>query len=472
MRILMVTIGYPPKYVGGTEVYVFGLVEELKALGHECVITYLEPFQQVDGPEIRVARSSHLGTEVHVVQVNTAIHKLEFLMFDAELRNKLLGEFRKLVDQIDPDVIHLHPLQLGLESYLVEALNNAGRKVVMTFHSSTTTCARGDLIYMGETVCDGQIIQERCTKCLYHWKSVPKPVSATLSQLPLSWYRRAHNGLSNSSSLRKLRSFASIPLTIEERKKAWVRTTANSRAIVAVCDWVRDTIIRNGVSPEKVVSSRHGLRLSGEQNGNQHIGVARFGYLGRISPEKGIGVLLEALQGMPEELKFEFEFCSSSFSAVARRPEEAHLINAIHQLQRSDARVRVLEGVSDEELRNVIAKWDAIIVPSLWLESGPQVVYEAFAVHTPVIGSRLGGIAELVSDGETGLLCAPGDVGQLRSLMVRSAENPQVLRELRSNIAPVRTTSQVAGDMVEMYERIIGTRQALSEMDLPVGAAV
>ena len=466
MRILMVTIGYPPRYVGGTEVYVFGLVEELKELGHECVITYLEPFQRVDGPDMRVASASHLGTDVHVIQVNTAIHKLEFLMFDTTLRNTLVAQFRNVVDQIDPDVIHLHPLQLGLESYLVEGLNKAGRKVVMTFHSSTTTCARGDLIYMGETVCDGQIIQERCTKCLYHWKSVPKPVSATLSKLPLSWYRRAHNALSNSSNLKKLRSFASIPLTIDERKKAWVRTTANSKAIVAVCNWVRDTIIRNGVSPEKVVSSRHGLRLSAEQNGNQHIGAARFGYLGRISPEKGISVLLEALQGMPAELSFEFEFCSSSFRATARRPEEDRLVNAIQELQRTDARVRVLEGVSDDDLRNVIAKWDAIIVPSLWLESGPQVVYEAFAVRTPVIGSRLGGIAELVRDGETGFLCAPGDLHQLRTLLMRSAAQPEPLRALRNNIGPVRTTSAVADDMVRLYERVTSLNPKASEADV------
>lgn len=458
MRILMVTIGYPPKYVGGTEVYVFGLVEELKELGHECVITYLEPFEEVGGPEVRVDKTSHLGTAVYVVGVNTAIHKLEFVMFVARLRNKLVGQFRQLADQIDPDVIHLHPLQLGIESYLTEELNRVGRKVVMTFHSSTTTCARGDLIYMGQTVCDGQIIQARCTKCLYHWKSVPKPVSATLSRLPLSWYRRAHNGLSNRSHFRRLRSFASIPLTIDERKKAWVRTTANSKAIVAVCDWVRDTIIRNGVSPEKVVSSRHGLRLTGEQNGNQRSGVARFGYLGRISPEKGIAVLLEALQGMPADLSFEFEFCSSSFSAAARRPEEDLLVKAIQRLQRADARIRVLEGVSDGALRNVIAKWDAIIVPSLWLESGPQVVYEAFAVHTPVIGSRLGGIAELVSEGETGLLCAPGDVHQLRTLIVHSARQPEVLRDLRNKIGPVRTTSAVADDMVRLYERVISLR--------------
>src|SRR5207253_11522125 len=56
------------------------------------------------------------------------------------------------------------------------------------------------------------------------------------------------------------------------------------------------------------------------------------------------------------------------------------------------------------QLAATLARWDALVVPSLWLESGPQVVYEAFGVQTPVIGSDLGGIGELVQHGRTGFL--------------------------------------------------------------------
>src|SRR6266496_50203 len=192
MRLLMITIGYPPRQVGGTEVYVFGLVEALRRRGHECFVAYVEAFNEPDGPGFGVVTDEYLGTRVYVVRVNTAYHKLEFLIFDAELRARLIKEFRKLVAEIKPDVVHVHPLQLGFESYLIEALNEAGEKVVLTFHSSTTTCARGDLIYMGKTVCDGLVLQDRCTKCFYHWKSVPTPVAVSLSKVPPGWFRSLH----------------------------------------------------------------------------------------------------------------------------------------------------------------------------------------------------------------------------------------------------------------------------------------
>jgi glycosyltransferase involved in cell wall biosynthesis len=453
----MITIGYPPQQVGGTEVYVLGLVEALKQQGHSCVVAYVEAVDDPKAAEIRIVTREYDGTPIHVVLVNAVSQKLEFLIFDPNLRAKLIAQFHKVVEQVQPDVIHVHPLQLGFESYLIEDLNQRGQKVVLTYHSTTTTCARGDLIYMGTKVCDGLVLQDRCTKCLYHSKSVPTPLASLLAKTPVGWFRWLHSTLNQDGWLRRLRSFFSVPLIIQERSKAWVRATGNSRRIVAVCEWVKDTIIKNGVSREKVDFSRHGLRFGAEQqNGHKPSGAVRFGYLGRISPEKGIGVLVNVLERMPREKEYDFEFCSSTFKSVSRRPEEERLVRAIHGLAEKDSRVRVLDGVTDGQLHGVLSKWDALVVPSLWLESGPQVVYESFAAHTPVLGSRLGGIAELVSEGETGFLCEPSSEAELTALLRRCAERPSDLRALRGNIPPVRTTIDVANDMVQVYERAIG----------------
>lgn len=455
MKILMTTIGYPPHHVGGTEVYVFGLVEALKRRGHECAVAYVEPFCEEGGPETRLRVDEHMGTHVYAVQVNTARHKLEFVIFDAELRRVLIEVFQELASVLRPDLIHVHPLQLGFDSYLMEAFNLSGSPVVLTYHSTTTTCARGDLIYMGAEVCDSLVQQGRCAKCLYHWKGVPGPLAAPLARLPLGLYRKAFDGLEGYPSLRKLRSFASVPVIINERMKAWERATANARAVVAVCEWVRETIRKNGVPEANIVFSRHGLRFGAEREAVAPEGVTRFGYLGRVSPEKGVSVLLDALQRIPPVVPFEFEFCSSSFDSPNRRAEENNLVKAVEELQASDRRVRVLRGVSDAILRDVLAGWDALVVPSLWLESGPQVVYEAFAVRTPVVGSRLGGIAELVRDGETGFLFATGSADELAEVLGRFAHDPSSLRALRRNIPPVRTTDEVADDMLKVYARIL-----------------
>ena len=459
MNILMVTIGYPPEQIGGTEIYVAGLVDVLQERGHACAIAYVDEFVDESGPPHRVRHRSHNGTDVFAMEVNRVHYSPEFLVFDGKLRELLVLELLAVVARLRPDVVHIHPLRLGLESYLVEALTRASYPVVLTFHSSTTTCARGDLVFMGREVCDGQIRQHRCTACLMHSRGVPAPAARLLSAAPPGFYRRAHTALAAAPTLRKLRSFASLPLLVEEQSHAFARTGANVRALVAVCDWVKETAIRNGAPAEKVVSSRHGLRLAPEHLQLGHLGVTRFGYLGRIGPEKGIGVLLDALEQLPEECRFEFEFCSASFGRSALPRPERLLRERILAAARRDGRIRIVGAVDDDALSPTLARWDAIVVPSLWLESGPQVVYEAFAVATPVIGSRRGGIAELVRDGKTGFLFTPNDAAELTCLLERFAEDPSPLRAMRSAIPPVRTTEDVADDMESLYARVTGRLQ-------------
>jgi glycosyltransferase involved in cell wall biosynthesis len=62
-----------------------------------------------------------------------------------------------------------------------------------------------------------------------------------------------------------------------------------------------------------------------------------------------------------------------------------------------------------------------LVVPSICYENAPMTVIEAMAVGKPVIASRIGGIPEMVRDGETGLLVAAGDVDQLREAMASLA---------------------------------------------------
>ena len=460
MHVLMVTIGYPPLQVGGTEIYVQGLVEALKEKGVRSSVVYVEAFADDDGPDFELRQCADDGTTIYSIGVNTTRHKLEFTMFDERLRRLLLREFHSLIEQLDPDLIHVHPLQLGIESYLIEDLNRAGRKVVLTYHSTTTTCARGDLIYMGRSVCDGLVTQARCTQCLYHWKTVPESIAVGIAHLPTSWLRPLHSRLGPPWT--KLRSFISIPLTIEERRNAWRRSTENASKIVAVCNWVRETIIKNDVSADKVVFSRHGVRPGSSPPSSNRRGTARFGYLGRISPEKGIDLLVDTLTALSPELDFEFEFCSSSFKLVVQ-PDDLKLVAEIRALAQKDRRIKILDNVQDEDLRSVLANWDAMVVPSRWLESGPQVVYESFAVQTPIIGSRLGGIAELVSDGETGLLFEAGNRTALTNILIECANTPTRLRELRANIQPVRTTQEVADDMFALYTSLIGSNDFRQE---------
>lgn len=458
--ILMITIGYPPDQVGGTEVFVEGLVDQLQLAGYRCHVAYLDTFEDAKAPPIRLTDRSHHGTPVHVVQANHAHFPNLHAEDVPEARKAVLEGFDRVVSTVRPDLVHLHPLVLGFESYLVEHLKSRGLPVILTFHSSTTSCARGDLVYLGRQTCDGKILPSRCADCWYHSRGVPSVVSVPLSRMPLPVLRAGETLARWLPGGRRLASVLRVPGMIAGIGRAWERAMGGADAVVAVCHWVREVLLCNGVPADKITLSRHGLRpIPVPEVMPPRTTEVKFGYVGRISVEKGIKVLVDALRGIPREVPFIFEFCSATFAAARPSSGAWELCERIRQAAAADDRIRILGAVPTEQLPVVLASWDALVVPSLWFESGPQVVYESFSVQTPVIGSDRGGIPELVTHGKTGFLVPPDDVQALRQALVDAARDPAPLRQLRNNIGPVRTTRDLAEDMHRLYQRVLGRPQ-------------
>ncbi len=102
--------------------------------------------------------------------------------------------------------------------------------------------------------------------------------------------------------------------------------------------------------------------------------------------------------------------------------------------------------------------YDLLVVPSQWLETGPLVVLEAFAAGIPVLGSRLGGIAELVKDGENGILVEADSVAAWAAALNRLSRESELLRRLRSGVRPPRTMADVAEEMLALYHSIPNLR--------------
>jgi glycosyltransferase involved in cell wall biosynthesis len=97
-----------------------------------------------------------------------------------------------------------------------------------------------------------------------------------------------------------------------------------------------------------------------------------------------------------------------------------------------------------------------LAVPSIWFETGPQVVLEAHAAGVPVVGSDLGGIAERVQDGVNGLLVPPGDPLALAAALRSFVDDPDLLTRLRPRHR-VRTMDEVADETVAAYAQLLAS---------------
>src|SRR5215471_12998325 len=97
MNILMITIGFPPRQVGGTETYVLGLIDALKPLGHECSVAYLEPFENASDNEFKIEMDSYEGIPIYRVLTNRAFNKTEMIGLDQTLHTKIVEQFKNVV---------------------------------------------------------------------------------------------------------------------------------------------------------------------------------------------------------------------------------------------------------------------------------------------------------------------------------------------------------------------------------------
>lgn len=130
----------------------------------------------------------------------------------------------------------------------------------------------------------------------------------------------------------------------------------------------------------------------------------QFLYVGQLEPHKGINQLFDALDRLGDEVELHIAGEGGLADEVAARAER-------------DARISFHGFVSFNHVVRLLHSADAVIVPSVCYENSPTIIYESFLAGVPVIASRIGGVPELIEEGETGLLVRPGDSDDLARAM-------------------------------------------------------
>lgn len=130
----------------------------------------------------------------------------------------------------------------------------------------------------------------------------------------------------------------------------------------------------------------------------------RFLFVGQLEEHKGLRTLMAAMAKMGEEVELHIA-------------GEGALNETVIEWAQRDARIFFHGFVSLNHLVRLLQQSDAVLVPSTCYENSPTVIYESYLVGVPVIASRIGGISELVKEGETGLLVEPGNEEELTEAM-------------------------------------------------------
>ena len=148
-----------------------------------------------------------------------------------------------------------------------------------------------------------------------------------------------------------------------------------------------------------------------------------LGSIGRLAPQKGYGILLDAFARV-------HELCPTAYLVLVGHGEDYEQLVQRAKALEIDQNVRLVGSRSDIEA--LLALFDLFVSSSLW-EGLPTVILESMAAGTAVIATNVSGSTELVKDGETGLLVPPGNAEALSSAIMYAIQQPEALKKMASN---------------------------------------
>ncbi|MGQ0561625.1 MAG: glycosyltransferase [Gemmatimonadota bacterium] len=429
MKIAHLPFCYYPDPVGGTEIYVRALALEQKRAGHDPII--IAPADQASVYE-------HEGLRVYRYRVDSQVADIAEL-YAAENSVDAAG-FDRILSTEMPAVLHVHGYTRAVSENVLRAARERGARIVFTYHTPAATCVRGTLLRWGDRICDGRLDAQRCAACVLNAHGVPRLAAQLAGILPAGSARRLRGGrLATGLRMREL---------VARRHDSIRRFFENADRVVATADWAAALLANIGVPASKLVVSRQGTSCGAPAAPRARSGdTLRLAFFGRIDRSKGLHVLLEALaliRGLQLELHV--------YGIV--QAEDAYARRLRRQAAR-DRRVTWHEPVAQDAVVDTLRSYDVLAVPSQWLETGPLVVLEAFAAGVPVVGSDLGGVRELVRDGQDGILVDATQPRAWAAAIGRLATERTLLDQLRARVRPPRDMQIVAREMELLYRDVL-----------------
>lgn len=364
---------------GGDCTYSFGLANLLKSNGHEVVHFAMQHEHNLD--------SEYSSYFVSNIDYSCALNNVGLLsasrvasrsIYSLEARQNI----RSLIKATNPHIAHFQSIHHHLTPSIIYPLREANIPIIWTLHDFKLICPNSHFMCAG-------LICEQCKKTKYY--------NAVL--------KRCKKGSRASSLMACAESYIHRLLKIEN----------SIDQFIAPSQFLRSKLIEYGINKERITYLPN---FVSRQEPKAKVQRHKIVYAGRLSHEKGIDTLIRAVAGIKD----------ANLMIIGDGP----LRDELEYLAKSIAgrRVTFLGHRSHEEVQALISDASCIVIPSTCYENCPYSILEAYALGIPVIGSRIGGIPELVDDGVSGFLFQPGDEFDLRAKIQKLITNSERLSRM------------------------------------------
>lgn len=376
MKICLISNLYEPYLLGGAENYV-GLIARGLSKSDEVIVITTCPFacaglksRMANNGNIRLYRFTPLNI-YHTYNAKQLPEYIKPLWHIIDLWNPHPNLIVKdILRKEKPDIVHLNNLG-GLSLSIISAFKDLNLPYVYTIHDYSLLCPRATLLHGSGVIC-----REKNPIC---------------------------------------RSYEHLKRNI----------LGSPDIVTAPSQFVLDMHLRRGFFA-KSKAVKLPLGIDNQENGTRDRQPGKNGrisalYVGQVSHHKGVDILIDAFKEIASDC--------IKLDIVGKGPA----LEELCQKAADDNRINFHGFVSSRELAGLYRNADFLVVPSLWYDNSPLVIYEALSYGVPVLASRIGGMPELINNGYNGLLVDAGDLLQLKSAILELTNNRCELKRLSEN---------------------------------------
>lgn len=407
IRYLHLSDNLYPLVTGGTELFIEQLInEQIKLKDNYEVMWACHQSSELDP---NICRS----LEDYKILLDPVEHSERLDRFS--FVSKKVPGFYELLKNFKPDIVHFHSLGSRTNLNHFELIQKFGSKVIFTLHTPPCSCM-GNMLYASHDVCDGVLNESRCTFIrLRDEAKIPFFIAKLISLL---------NGWNFSPNSKNffIKLITSRKLT-GKKHSSWLKMMHGVDSIHVLSEWGKDMLIRQRIDPKKIklIKTAGSNKFELKKKIPMKDGKLKLVFWGRCSPQKGIHLIINALMMLEKELPIKLDIYGPYWenNAYSRR-----LRNNI----KNDRRIKICGNLPQKKLLKKLQNYDLAVIPSIWMETGPLTVLEAFAAGIPVAGTDLGGIRELLSNVK-GCFTLPPESKAWKQLFLKLLLNKKLLED-------------------------------------------
>lgn len=416
MKIWHLVHQYLPEKIGGTELYTRDVAHEQAQLGH--AVTILAPSMLTDGNPNAPAAAGEPDVRRYPTGPRSP---LQVFLANTRSDEQFLAWFAEGLRADPPDIVHVEHL-MGIPLGVINLLQEHSIPYVITLHDYWFVCPNAQLLTnTDQTVCEGPDAHfANCGRCLLARAGLPAP--------------RLGGLLTGKVVAGRARRLGPI--------------LAGARRLIAPTHFVRERFLQAGLldDSEKIVVLPHGLAIPEQLPPRRDPAEEPFRvvYLGGLSSQKGIHILIEAFNHLP-----------TGAECIIYGDEDA-FPDYVARLRKKAAHGGIKFGgrLPHDKIWPILRQASLVAVPTLWYETYSFIVDEALAASTPVMASDIGIMPEKIRPGVDGVLVPVGDVAKWAAELSRFYHNRDQLRVLAKTSNRGLTPTEHVAQLLEIYREI------------------